>query len=385
MKKNLNLFLLFLGMSLFMNGCGKQTADMNITSGARDYEEAGSSYTINIGIVFQDTGFYYQNKEGQLMYFDNKTDQVAYVCSKPNCKHSLKDSECDANIQGNGFPMVFQKGRLYYTSTIKEGDFGRVVLFSTKSDGSERKEERTIAEVDLDATGYCVELYKHYAIMEYDISDTHQKIELIDTDTGKRSVLYDKDEKLMYVDGPYVYYDKIYYSEIRHDKEGNKSSEILYQYNLKTKDVSIVYEGKTESKTFAKDNLIFSDGKTINRIPLTGGKVEKLFDYEGSCELGYDGKYLYVEHEHDNRTDVGNRQAKCDDHWVKVMKLDGTEVDTIKWNNRGLCLFGDQRVLLFMKIQEDGEIGTPVLMKKSDIGGKHRFIDLATGEPYKEE
>lgn len=384
MKKRWKVFAICLLVVLLMNGCEKKPIDMNITGDAKDYEEAGSSYTRNIGVVFIDTGFYYQNMDGQLMYFDDETNQVVYVCSKPNCKHEVKDNECDANIHGNNFPMVYRNGRIYYTSAIDKSGFQQIVMFSVKPDGSDRKKESELSEVAFNSDGYCVELYKQYAIVFLDIGDTREKIELVDSDTGERSVLYDKDDKLTEACGPFIYYDEVYYGEIERDKDGNKMNEIFYRYNLKTKKTRQVYEGNIEARTFAKDYLIFSDGKAINRIPLTGGKVEKLFDYEGSCELGYDGKYLYVEHEHDYRSDVGNMQAKCDDHWVKVMKLDGTEVDTIKWNNRGLCLFGDQRVLLFMKISESGMTDSTVLMKKSDIGGKHNFIDLANGEPCEE-
>ena len=68
--------------------------------------------------------------------------------------------------------MVYQNGRLYYTSNLpKDSDF-RLGVFSVKPDGSDRKEERTIAVMHYNSTGYSAELYKHYAIMEYDLNDS---------------------------------------------------------------------------------------------------------------------------------------------------------------------------------------------------------------------
>ena len=63
------------------------------------------------------------------MYYDYETDQVTYVCSKPNCKHDRMDIECNASINGNDFPMVFRNERLYYVSGIV-GDISiKLVLF----------------------------------------------------------------------------------------------------------------------------------------------------------------------------------------------------------------------------------------------------------------
>ena len=43
-------------------------------------------------------------------------------------------------------------------------------------------------------------------------------------------------------------------------------------------------------------------------------------------------------------------------------------------------------MLLFDRIEANGAaIGDWVMMKKSDIGGKHHFIDLANGKPYEEK
>jgi len=386
MRKKRNVFIILMAMVLIMSGCGKTNIDMETAGESMDYEEVGSTNTTNVGIALMENGFYYQNKYTQLMYYDYETDQVTYVCSKPNCKHDRMDSECDANINGDSFPMAFWNGRLYYTSDIPGNAFMKIALFSVKPDGSDRKEECAVAEIAIDATGYLVTVYKHYAATTYTVNDTHQRIELMDTDTGKKKVLYDKDDKLLYVDGPYFYYDYAYYSEKKYDKQGKKIAETFYQYNLKTKKVSKVHERLMDAFTFTKDSLIFSDGKAISRIPLAGGKVEHLFDYKSNGDIRYDGQYLYIEHEHDYRSDVGDQQAKCDDHWVDVMKLDGTKVDTIKWNDRGYCLFGDQHVLLFDRVHgEDGVTKEWAMMKKSDIGGKHHFIDLANGKPLKEE
>ena len=388
MRKKRNVFIILMVMVLVMSGCGKQSIDidMETTGESLDYEEVGSTNTTNVGIALMKTGFYYQNKYMQLMYYDYETDQVTYVCSKPNCKHDRMDSECDATINGDGFPMAFWNGRLYYTSDIPGNALMKIALFSVKPDGSDRKEECTIAEIAIDATGYFVELYKHYAGMTCTVNDTHRRIELMDTDTGEKKVLYDKDDKLLYVDGPYFYYDYAYYSEKKYDKQGKKIAETLYRYNLKTKKKSKVHEKFMDAFTFTKDYLIFSNGEEICRIPLAGGKVEHLFDYKSNGDIRYDGQYLYIEHPHDYLLDAEDQKAKCDDHWVDVMKLDGTKVDTIKWNNRGYCIFGDQHMLLFYRIEADGgTIGDWVMMKKSDIGGKHHFIDLANGKPYEEK
>lgn len=385
MRKKTNVFIILMVMVLVMSGCGKKNIDMETTGESLDYEEVGSTNTTNVGIALMKTGFYYQNKYMQLKYYDYETDQVTYVCSKPNCKHDRMDSECDANINGDGFPMTFWNGRLYYTSDIPGNTLMKIALFSVKPDGSDRKEESAIAEIAIDATGYLVKIYKHYAATTCTVNDTHRRIELMDTDTGEKKVLYDKDDKSLYADGPYFYYDYAYYSEKKFDKQGKKIAETFYRYSLKMKKVSKVYEGLMETFSFTKGNLIFSDGEEVCRIPLAGGKVDHLFDYKGSGILRYDGQYLYIEHPHDYLSDVGDQQAKCDDHWVDVMKLDGTKVDTIKWNNRGFCAFGDQHMLLFDRIQEDGAIGDWVMMKKSDIGGKHHFIDLANGKPYEEK
>ena len=382
MKKKVKVLIALMAMALMMNGCEKQAGEVKSEAQTIDYEEAGSTYTCNTGVAFMDTGFYYQNVYGQLMYFDDETNQVVYVCSKPNCKHDPKDDECNANIHGNSFSMVYRNGRLYYTSTIEEDIMAKIVMFSIKPDGSDRKEEGKIGEIEIGITGYSVELYKHYATMSCD-TDTYQKIELLDIDTGERNVICESDDKLKEIYGPNIFYDEVYYGECEYDKAGNKINEIFYRYNIKTKKVSTVYEGKMETRAFTKGYLIFSDGEAINRLPLVGGKVEKLFDYKEAGELRYDGKYLYVEHDHDYKSDVSNQKVNYDDHWVEVMKLDGTKVDKIKWNNRGPCLFGNERVLLFMNVQETGEYETcPVAMKKSDIGGEHHFIDLANGKPY---
>jgi len=387
MRKKRNVFIVLMVMVLVMSGCGKQSIDINMetTGESLDYEEVGSTNTTNVGIALMKTGFYYQNKYMQLMYYDYETEQVTYVCSKPNCKHDRMDSECDANINGDGFPMAFRNGRLYYTSDIPGNALMKIALFSVKPDGSDRKEECEVAKIAFDSTGYDVEVYKHYTATAYDINDTHHRIELMDTDTGEKKVLYDKDDKSLYADGPYLYYDYAYYSEKKFNKQGKKIAETLYRYNLKTKKTSKVSEGLMKTFSFTKGYLIFSDGEEICRIPLSGGKVEHLFDYKDSGALRYDGQYLYIEHPHDYLSDVGDQQAKCDDHWVDVMKLDGTKVDTIKWDNRGFCVFGDQHMLLFDRIQEDGALGDWVMMKKSDIGGKHHFIDLANGKPYEEK
>lgn len=383
MKKKTKAIMILIIMVLTISGCGKTDGKENPNAQILDYEETGSAYTGNSGAAFMDTGFYYQNVNGQLMYFDDETNQVVYVCGKPNCKHDPKDGECDANIHGNQFNMVYRKGRLYYTNTIEGDTVGKIVMFSIKPDGSDRKEEGTLGEIALAETGYSVELYKHYAAISYDITDTSQKVELMNMDTGERSVICENHDKLKSVYDGGFFCDDLYYGEKEHDKEGNIIKEILYQYNLKTKKVSKIYEGKIESRAFMKGYLIFSDGKAINRLPLDGGKVEKLFPYEASCYFRYDGKYLYVEDNFESTFDVEAQKVKFDDHLVKVMKLDGTVVDTIKWNNTGLCLFGDQRVLLFGNNKETGELGTcPVVMKKSDIGGKHHFIDLENGKAY---
>ena len=210
------------------------------------------------------------------------------------------------------------------------------------------------------------------------------RIELLDTDTGEKSVLNERDGKLIDYYGLDIYYDYIYYSEVEYNKEGKKISQILYRQSLETKKVNKVYEGMIDSLTFARGYIIFRDGKVISRMPLVGGKIEKLFSY--------DEQYLYIEHQYDYKAYDGDLPARCDDQWVKVMKLDGTQVDvdTIKWKNRGFCKFGDQNIFLveiFNNSDDEGKIvnGTRILMRKSDIGGKHHFIDLVNGKPYKDE
>ena len=379
--KILILLIAISGSIMIMSGCGKQTGEEKPEAQTLGYEETGCAYAGNSGAAFMDTGFYYQNANGQLMYFDEDTNQLVYVCGKPNCKHDPEDSDCDANIHGNGFKMFYRDGRLYYTSTIQGDSVFKIVVFSVKPDGSDRKQEATIGEVALSGMGYGVELYKHYAMVSYDLTDTSQKVELMDMDTGNRSVICENEDQLKLAYGGYFFCDDLYYGESEYDKEGNIIKDIFYRYNLKTKKVSKVYEGKMEARAFMKGYLIFSDGKAINRMPLAGGKVEKLFQYEGLRDLRYDGKYLYVEDDFDWTFDGEAQKIEFDDHWLKVMNLDGTLVDTIKWNNIGPCEFGDQRVLLFSNI-ETGQIGDLVMMKKSDIGGEHHFINLKNGEAY---
>lgn len=390
MKKKMNVLVILMVMVLIMNGCGKVDIDVETKGEAQDYADAGSKYTGCLGVALMDTGIYYQNIFAQLMYYDYETEQVTYVCSKPNCKHDRMDTECNANINGNDFPMVFRNERLYYVSAIV-GDINiKLVLFSVKPDGSDRKEERLIGEVECSSMGYGIELYKQYAITSYGLTDEQTRIELLDTDTGEKSVLNERDGKLIDYYGLDIYYDYIYYSEVEYNKEGKKISQILYRQNLKTKKVNKVYEGMIDSLTFARGYIIFSDGKVISRMPLVGGKIEKLFSYPGSYVLSYDEQYLYIEHQYDYKAHDGDLPARCDDQWVKVMKLDGTEVDTIKWKNRGFCKFGDQNIFLveiFNSSDDEGKIvnGTRILMRKSDIGGEHHFIDLGNGKPYKDE
>lgn len=163
-RKFIILFILL--ASLLMNGCGNKVTDIGPSSDGRDFEEAGYSYTRNDGALFVNDGFYYQNTRYQLMFFDEKTNQVVYVCSKPNCKHEFQNSECDANIQGDGFVMVYRNGRIYYCSPFDRDGYQDIVLCSVKPDGSDRKEERKMFQVTSNSEGYCSALYKNYAIMQ---------------------------------------------------------------------------------------------------------------------------------------------------------------------------------------------------------------------------
>ena len=65
------------------------------------------------------------------------------------------------------------------------------------------------------------------------------------------------------------------------------------------------------------------------------------------------------------------------------MKLDGTLVDSIE--RVGMPVYGDQNIFFLAYRYQESITGRLGFMKKSELGKKHFFYDLVTGEEIDED
>ena len=407
MKKKIFLIDLLLLISLlFFSGCSSKESqpttakdDNNIW----DYSSGIQPYLVdwNFRVLMQPTGFYYVDPVSELLYFyDYKAKKSVPVCNKPDCEHrsgndqyggvvrtigdpqaqaefDTKPTDCNAFITGYGNLTIY-KNRIF---------------FDSRDDSDLLSSKHSICSMNLDGTDRKIELQNYLNVTDdFGVVTVHfsgdklfynnypdedyEEFNMIDLGTKKITKLYKFGIFEEYPDFPNQYQENVYYIRWKSvDFDNPNYSGTLYKYSLVTKKTTAIYTGPISGYTFVKDQIYFSNKKSICKMSLDGKNVTPLFDAPGNLEVRYDGKYLYLDDEEFNSN-------KADHSPILVTKLDGTKVDSIE-RITGQPIFGDQNVFLstYSYNLSKGLFGCKmVMLKKSDIGKKHHFYLLDTGK-----
>ena len=401
MKKKLVLLCVVLLSTGLIAGCAhsKESAQTNSGKSYWDYESGIQSYLgdWHERIVMQEKGFYFGDpSDGMLYYYDYKVKKAIPVCSKPDCSHQTptsggdeaynaddqpeeefnsQTSVCDAYIGRSVGNMTIVNNRLYYCMSSSEGGVVKRSICSVSMDGSDHRTDIK----DYVAINYnSIPSFDHFTgkyLFFSTNADVHKsEVSVINLTTKEKSILYTFDSDNYYADVPTIHQDFIYY--VRWTMDGSLNGS-LFRYSLKTKETKELYTGVIVGYTFVNDQIYYSDEKSICKMSLNGENQTPVFDAPGRLALRYDGQYLYL----DDAEFAG--VGKTDFKPVQVVKLDGTLVDSIE--RVGMPIYGDQNIF-FLAYSYKGSIsGRLGYMKKSEIGQKHFFYDLVTGEEIDED
>lgn len=405
-RKFLSIVILFIVFTFFSTGCSSKENQSNASKNLNstwDYSSGIQSYLVdwNDKVLMQPNGFYFVDPQYSMLYFyDYKAKKSVPVCNKPDCEHrsglneyggivdiigdpaaqaewGTKPTDCNAFIQGSGNLTIY-KGRIYFDSE----DYSNIQVLkhsicSMKMDGTDRRIElENYLNVTLDSNITTIHFSGDKLFYSNFLDKNHDEFNMIDLGTKKVTQLYQYNICEQYPDYQNQYQGNVYYIRWKSvDFEDPHYSGTLYKYSPTSKKTTAIYSGPISGYTFVKNQIYFSNEKSICKMSLDGKNVTPIFDAPGNLEVRYDGNYLYVD---DGEFAASNAKKGP----ILVTKLDGTKVDSIERIN-GVPLFGDQNVFLSTySYLTEKEVPTQniVMLNKSDIGKKHHFYRLITGE-----
>lgn len=400
MKNKLVLLCVVWLSTGLITGCAhsKEAAQTNSGKSYWDYNSGIQSYLgdWHERIVMQEKGFYFGDpSDGMLYYYDYKVKKAIPVCSKPDCSHQTPTSSggeaynaddqpedefnsqtsvCDAYLGQSVGNMTIVNNRLYYGMSSSEGGVVKHSICSVSMDGSDHRTDiKDYVALNYNSIPSFDYLTGNYLFFSTNADVHKSEVSVINLTTKEKNILYTFDSDNYYADVPTIHQDYIYY--IRWTMDGFNGS--LFRYSLKTKETKELYTGVIVGYTFVNDQIYYSDEKSICKMSLNGENQTSVFDAPERLALRYDGRYLYL----DDAEFAG--AGKTNFKPVQVVKLDGTLVDSIE--RVGMPIYGDQNIFLLAYSYKDSISGRLGYMKKSEIGQKHFFYDLVTGEEIDED
>ena len=399
--------VLLLILLLILPGCTSKESQSNTSKNSNntwDYTSGIQPYLVDWGdrVLMQPNGFYFVEPQSSMLYFyDYKAKKSVTVCNKPDCEHRSGFNECGIAVTIEGDPAAqaewgtkptncnaFMQG--YGNLTI----YKNRIFFDTKDDSNFQVSKHSICSMKMDGTDRRTELENYLNVTPGSNTTTvhfsgdklfynnyldknHDEFNMIDLTTKKVTKLYQYNLNEEYPDIPNQYQGNVYYirwKSVNFDDPHYTGT--LYKYSLTSKKSTAIYTGPISGYTFVKNQIYFSNEKSICKMSLDGKNVTPIFDAPGNLEVRYDGKYLYL----DDKEFAGMNKNEYGP--ILITKLDGTKVDSIE-RIFGIPIFGDQNVFLSTysyQCEKNMDHIIMIMLNKSDIGKKHHFYGVVSGK-----
>ena len=410
MKKQLLSLIILCGILtglVFLSGCTSKESQSNTSKNANDIWDYSSGIkpylpTWNEGVLILSNGFYFVNSLDMLYFYDYKVKKSVPVCNKPDCEHrsssnedgsfleiigdpaaqaewGTKRTDCNAYMCGHGNLTIY-KERLYF-SAVSNNDFMSMnrSLYSMKMDGTDRRVEIEDYFITTTENSGGMFFFSGDKFFFTNMKNENQEtMQMIDLGTKKYTTLFTCNISKKYSDFPTLYQNSIYYILWNaYNPDNPQYTGTLYKYSLKTKKTTAIYTGDIAGYTFVKNQIYFSNGKTICKMSLDGKDCTPVFDAHGNLDVCFDGKYLYLDQD---EFSVTNEQPES--HPILVTKLDGTKVDSMDPIS-GNPIYGDQKIFLYNYAHSEKDFNIHhriVMFNKDDLGKTHHYYDVMTGE-----
>lgn len=144
MNKRIGVGMLLVSVLLF-SGCGKKQTPIE------DYVRSNPTTDIINSIMKSDTGYYYcaaNRRPLSLHYYDEKSDQNIFLCSRPECRHD-GDAFCTATSEKYTVRGACFYGGALYLNVVEETDTEYLCkLLRVSADGTELTELVTYQTVN---------------------------------------------------------------------------------------------------------------------------------------------------------------------------------------------------------------------------------------------
>lgn len=145
MRKKLGLGMLLLTALMFLSGCGEKQVPIE------DYVRSNPTTDVINGIMKSDTGYYYcaaNRRPLSMHYYDEKSDQNIFLCSKPECRHD-GDAFCTATSEKYTVRGACYYGDALYLNVVEKTDTEYLCkLIQVSEDGTELTELVTYQSVN---------------------------------------------------------------------------------------------------------------------------------------------------------------------------------------------------------------------------------------------
>lgn len=398
--------ILLFTMLLFLYGCTSKENQSNTSKHSDcmwDYSSGIQPYIsmLHAQVLMQPNGFYFVEPTKSMLYFyDYKAKRSVLVCNKPDCEHrsgynddggiftvegddalqasiGTPPTDCNAFLGTTGNLTIYNN-RIYYDSNYGS-DIGvsNHSIYSIKMDGTDRRVELKNYITLRPNDGVMIFFSGDKFFFSKSIDETHNVLNMVDLHTKKITKLVKTDPSKIFDDIPVRYKNFVYYILWnKFDEENPKYVGTLYQFSLKTKKTTAIYTGDIAGYTFVKNQIYFSDGKSICKMTLNGNDLTPVFEAPGYLDICFDGKYLYL----DEEAFLGLNQPIVNP--IFVTKLDGSKIDSME-RLTGYPLYGDQNAFFYYytyKLEDDSYYRGLVMLKKTDLGKPHHYYDLVTGK-----
>ena len=387
-KKKIAVLFCLMCVTILTNGCQKNKENTKSISDvemshSEDYivgEDGCNNFWYDEGeteVIPTENGYYYEDN-WMLCYFDKTTKQSMYVCSKPECEHSVYDDKCNANLFGYNNQIFLYKDKLYIVKVVGE-DVKGLALEQISSDGTERETLYTfldaIEEGGVEYTCYVHRGYFYYAISNRD-GDKKKKVTVyrraLEKDAPKE-VFYETEAYGITIPQLRAYGNEMYIRETGFRKKGMQDVyTAMKKCNIHTKKVETELENYYGIYVRMKDSWYCVDEDKQKLLRITGTEKKELCMVEDieDTQLKTDGTYLYLY--------TCERIEKEDEvirkYSVKILDTDGNVVATLKDTDE--FVGADDEYLFFKKYEDvySEEAGQEVAVnhtyyyQKSDIG-----------------
>ena len=258
-----------------------------------------------------------------IRYYDKETQTSGILCGRPECTH--QDASCNAYTMGTGGLCLYEDRLWFIGQDTQSGEMG---LYALSLDGTEREKVQAIEYAG--GANTIVRLHRDFLYIgnivssvaegsaSYTLSISRQKL---GQEASEPQIIYEKTSS-MTPNFRYILEANRMFLYCQTDSEEGRNIE-LYQYDLKTGEGTVLYEGESASfwaygMNYVEEKVYVLEGtdadmtttpeaysSRILRYDLTTQTMEILpeqghsFLY-GQFEMGTQGIYSRLEYSHEN-------------------------------------------------------------------------------------